>query len=181
MRDLLYALLLPSNNDVAVALADGCLGSQSIAVSAMNSQAALWGLTDTHFANPHGLDDPSNYSTAHDLALLAKYAMTDPVLSQIVSTASFSFTSPDGQTYHLKSTNQLLGQDGVTGIKTGSTDMAGENFIARATISGHQVITVVLGSRDRFADTHQLLLEILKVYRWYDTASASPNSKLHEN
>jgi D-alanyl-D-alanine carboxypeptidase (penicillin-binding protein 5/6) len=164
--NLLYAMLIPSNNDAAVALAEGCLGSQDLAVSSMNSQAAAWKLFNTHFADVHGLDNPGNYSTAHDLALMASYIMSDPTLSQIVSTSSYQIKSLDGQTYNLKSTNQLLGKFGVSGIKTGTTDFAGENFICRASIRGHEIIAVVLGSSDRFADTKKLLLEIARIYRW---------------
>lgn len=175
-QDLLYAMLLPSNNDVAVAIADGCFGSQSAAVSAMNAQAQRWGLSSTHFVNTNGLDDPGNYSTARDLARLALKVMTDPLLSKIVDTSTYSVTSIDGQSYRLKSSNELLGKYGVTGIKTGTTDFAGENFVARASVSGHTIITVVLGSSDRFTDTAKLLQEIKRVYRW-PSPSNSPSSQ----
>jgi serine-type D-Ala-D-Ala carboxypeptidase (penicillin-binding protein 5/6) len=166
IHDLLYAALLPSDNDAAVALADGCFGSQSNAVTAMNRQAIIWKLSSTHFANTNGLDNEGNYSTAHDLAQIGKLTMTDPLLSDIVTAKNYTISSLEGKYYYLKTTNQILGTFGVSGIKTGSTDFAGENFIGRASIDGHIIVTVVLGSSDRFVDTKKLLLEITRIYRW---------------
>ena len=178
-EDLLYAMLLPSNNDVAVTIADGCFGSQDRAVSAMNEQAHIWNLNSTHFANTNGLDNAANYTNAHDLALLGANVMTDPVISKIVSTRSFQISSLDGHVYNLKTTNELLGNYGVNGIKTGTTDFAGENFVARANLHGHQVITVMLGSTNRFSDTQKLLFEIQRVYKWQNASSLIPDTKFH--
>lgn len=164
--NLLYPALLPSDNDAAMALAEGCLGSISAAVQAMNDRAGNWHLKNTHFANPTGLDQDGNFSSAADLAHLASLVTKDPVLASIVATKEKTITDLSGQSYHLKSTNELLGLFGVDGIKTGQTELAGENLIASATLGTHRVITVVLGSSERFIDTLSLLAEIRRVYSW---------------
>lgn len=166
VQDLLKATLIPSANDAAEALAVGCFGSVSDAVKKMNEQASSWHLKGTHFANPMGLDDPENYSTAHDLAWIAELVTTDPEVAAIVATSSSVITTKDGQQFVLNSTNKLLGSNGINGVKTGTTNEAGQNLIASQLMSGHHIITIVLGSHDRFGETQSLLAEIARVYRW---------------
>lgn len=167
LESLLYASLIQSANDAAVALAEGCFGSTNEAVKAMNERAAAWSLTGSHFTNPTGLDEDRNYTTALDLARLTDLVMTDEVIAKIVRLPSVTIYSTDGSvSKRLVSTNKLLGQAGIDGVKTGSTESAGENLIVSANLSGHRIIVVVLGSSDRFSDTRSLLGEITRVYRW---------------
>jgi D-alanyl-D-alanine carboxypeptidase (penicillin-binding protein 5/6) len=123
-------------------------------------------LGNSHFTNPTGLDQVGNYSSASDLVKLAYLVTKDSVIKEITSTALASITSSDGVVINLKNTNKLLGTNNITGIKTGSTELAGENLIASTNVSGHTVITAVLGSSDRFNDTLVLIREIGRVYRW---------------
>lgn len=159
---LLYGTLLNSGNDAAAALAVAAAGSQERFVEEMNALAAELGLQDTHFANPHGLDAEGHYSSAYDLALLAKAALANPAFATIVATPAKEL---EGWQFH--TTNQLLGAyPGVDGVKTGTTDDAGECLVASAMRQGHRVITVVLGSTDRYTDTRALLDFYYRHYRW---------------
>jgi D-alanyl-D-alanine carboxypeptidase len=159
---LLYGTLLNSGNDAAAALAVAAAGSQERFVEEMNALAAELGLQDTHFVNPHGLDSAGHYSSAYDLALLANAALANPTFAAIVAAPAKEL---DGWQFH--TTNQLLGAyPGVDGVKTGTTDDAGECLVASATRHGHRVLTVVLGSTDRYADTRALLDFYYGHYQW---------------
>lgn len=162
VKTLLYGMLLNSGNDAAMALAVAAGGSVEDFVAQMNALAAQLGLKDTHFVNPHGLDAPEHYASAYDLAILAREALKDPHFAEIVATPAIDI---DG--WHFASTNQLLGAyPGVDGVKTGTTDAAGECLVASATGGGHRVIAVVLGSEDRFGDARALLDYYYAYYRW---------------
>lgn len=159
---LLYGTLLNSGNDAAAALAVAAAGSQERFVEDMNALAAELGLQDTHFANPHGLDAEGHYSSAYDLVLLAKAALANPTFVAIVA-----MPAKELEGWQFRTTNQLLGAyPGVDGVKTGTTDTAGECLVASATRQGHRVITVVLGSTDRYADTRALLDFYYRRYQW---------------
>lgn len=157
--ELLHGLFLPSGNDAAEALAEGTSGTEAAFVAKMNAQAQAMGLTGTHFVNPHGLDATGHYSTAHDLAVMAFQALRDPLLASIVRTRHWEMTGPNGQVlFSLNNLNELLGTyPGADGVKTGTTAAAGENLVASATRNGHQLLTVVLGSTDRYADARAIL------------------------
>lgn len=120
VKELLYGLLLQSGNDAAYTLAYACGGNDAFA-DLMNEKAAELGLCDTHFANPHGLDDENHYSTAYDLANLAAYALENQEFREICSCLSAKV----GERY-MKNHNKLLSMyDGTIGIKTGFTKAAG--------------------------------------------------------
>lgn len=155
--DMLYAMLLPSGNDVAFALADNYPGGENAFVAAMNKKARLLHLDNTHFGDPVGLADDEDFSTVRDMALLAAYTKAHPVLSAIVATKEKIISDVQGQTYDLKNTNQLLGLYGVDGVKTGYTGEAGEVLATSTIIHGHRFILIVMKSDDRFADTEKLL------------------------
>lgn len=167
---LLYGLLLPSGNDAAVALAEGTSGSEAAFVAAMNARAAVMGLQGTHFVNPHGLDAAGHYSTAADLATLGRAVLADPVLSQIVDTRheALDATGPGGPApFDLTNLNQLLfTYPGADGVKTGTTEEAGQNLVGAAKRDGHQLLVVVLGSDDRYADAVALLNMGWADWRW---------------
>lgn len=153
MDDLLHGLLLRSGNDAAVAIAEHLAGSESTFVSWMNQRAAALGARNSRFQNPHGLDKTGHYSTAYDLALISRIALVYPTFAEIVRTRTYQF---DGQTW--TNTNKLLWSfEGLEGIKTGTTSGAGYCLVAAASQDGMQLISVVLGSNNRWDDSHRLL------------------------
>ena len=167
IRNLLYGLLIESGNDAAVALAEFNAGSESAFVEKMNAKAASLGLYNTNYVNTTGLDSNIAYSSARDLALLSAYLVTNPTLREIVRLESVDVASVDNLTHHLTNTNILLGEYGIIGLKTGKTPAAGECLITLAVNpSGHEIITVVLGSGNRFSDTRTLIDWIYRAYLW---------------
>lgn len=159
LEDLLWGLLLPSGNDAAVAIAELVGGSQERFVAMMNDKAAELGLRDTHFANPHGLDEKGHYSSAYDLAALTRYAQGIPAFARMVATQQRTVTT--AKVYNLRSTNQLLWRSaefpGVDGVKTGFSDDAGDCIVVSITRGDRRVIIVVMGSEDRVAATIPLI------------------------
>ncbi|HEU0168428.1 MAG TPA: D-alanyl-D-alanine carboxypeptidase family protein [Chloroflexota bacterium] len=160
IRELLYGLLLPSGNDAAEALAEHEAGTEQAFVARMNARAAALGIEDTHFTDPHGLDDPANLMSVADMAKLARYALIhQPLFDQIVKTQSI--TLPATATHHefdLTNLNQLLGSyPGADGVKTGTTEAAGQNLVGSATRGGRRLLAVVFGSTDRYTDAPLLL------------------------
>ncbi|MBE3577816.1 MAG: D-alanyl-D-alanine carboxypeptidase [Limnochordales bacterium] len=156
LEDLLAGLLIRSGNDAAIAIAEAVAGSVEEFAALMNRRAAELGATNSHFVNPHGLDTPDHYTTAYDLALLARTAMNYPLFARLVATRSYSPTSIPGVSWH--NTNRLLWSfDGMEGIKTGTTGRAGNCLVAAASRDGRQLISVVMGSENRWGDTSRLL------------------------
>jgi D-alanyl-D-alanine carboxypeptidase len=125
IQELLYGLMLRSGNDAAVALAIYCGGTVEGFAQLMNDKARVLGLTGTHFVNSNGLDAPDHYSTARDLAILAAYAMDNPIFYKTVSVKTVTV----GQRC-LRNHNKLLWQlDGADGVKTGYTRAAGRILV----------------------------------------------------
>ena len=144
-RQLIYGLLLKSANDVAMALARDNAGSIEAFAEKMDRRAAELGATNSHFANPNGLHDPSHYTTAHDLALIARAAMQQPFFRQVVGTIYYTWKSPKGVVYQLRNHNRLLRHfAGCNGLKTGYTRAAQQVLVSSALREGHEVISVVL-------------------------------------
>ena len=168
VESLLYGLLIASGNDAAFALADSCSESQNQFVVDMNQKAKKLGMANSHFANPAGFDDITQYTTARDLAKLAKAAVADPMIAKIVATKSIVVNDVSGnKTYYLTNVNKLIGQlDGTVGIKTGNTPGAQENLVTKTVRSGHSIISVVLGSKDRFGDSEKLIEWAFANYQW---------------
>lgn len=156
-KDILYGMLLPSGNDAALAIAQNYPGGEKTFVEAMNVKAQALHLQNTHFADPTGLDD-SNITTVIDLSRLAAEAIKNPLFSQVVDTQYWRLQSINTKSvYAVHNLNKLLGIEGVTGIKTGYTEEAGEVLVTSKTEAGHTLIIVVMKSEDRFADTQKLL------------------------
>lgn len=168
VESLLYGLLIASANDAAYALTTACSQSPEQFVVQMNQQAQRLTMTNSHFINPAGFDDQSQYTTAFDLAKLAKAAVTNPLIAKIVATKNAVVTDTAGiKTYYLKNTNELLGKvDGLEGVKTGQTQIALENLVTQTTRNGNTIITVVLGSEDRFGDSQKLIEWTFENYQW---------------
>jgi D-alanyl-D-alanine carboxypeptidase len=164
---LLYGLLLPSGSDGAQALARhvgkelcGCEDrdeAMNAFVGAMNDYAAELGLANTLFTNPSGIDAENTYSTAHDIALLFGELMKNERLAGIVAEPAYQFVSagPEARAYRSETTNELLGQLGVVGGKTGSTEAAGACVVLAREVNGgsNTVITAVLGSDLEYQDS----------------------------
>lgn len=166
LRDLLYGLVLPSGNDAAIAIADGVAGSEPAFVALMNNRAQELGLTHTHFENPHGLDTPGHYTSAHDLAILAAVALRNPIFRQIVSTRRYTIpATSDHKSYHLISGDDLLPgalspYPGAIGVKPGYTGPAGFCMAFAASRHGHLIVGAVLRDpswRVRIVDMRALL------------------------
>jgi len=144
-RQLLYGLLLKSANDVAMVLARDNAGSIPAFSEKMNLRAAQLGATSSHFVNPHGLHDPNHYTTAHDLVLIGRAAMQQPLFREIVSTIYYAWKAPSGQIDQLRNHNRLLRHfAGCNGLKTGYTRIAQQVLVSSALRGGHEVISVVL-------------------------------------
>ena len=154
VQELLYGLMLQSGNDAAVALAIYCGGTVEGFTELMNDKAHRLGMTQSHFANPNGLDSPGNYSTARDMAILTAYAMQNPIFAQTVSTKTITI----GERC-LRNHNKLLWQlEGANGVKTGYTKAAGRILISSVTRMGRQLIAVPFNAPDDWQD-HKTLIE----------------------
>jgi D-alanyl-D-alanine carboxypeptidase (penicillin-binding protein 5/6) len=144
-RQLLFGMLLKSANDVAMCLARDNAGSVPAFAEKMDLRAAELGGTNSHFVNPHGLHDPNHYTTAHDLVLIARAAMQQPLFRQIVSTIYYTWRTPTGEVDELRNHNRLLRHfAGCNGLKTGYTRAAQQVLVSSALRGGHEVISVVL-------------------------------------
>lgn len=156
--DLLHAMLLPSANDVAYALAAFDAGGVGSFVRRMNDRAVALGLRHTHFANPAGFDHAEQYASPRDLLWLTMATLRHPLLRQIVGTRTASISSLEGAMAQLRNTNELLQyNEDVFGVKTGTTDAAGECLIVLFSEGGREYLLVLLGSRDRYADSLRVL------------------------
>ena len=154
LQELLYGLMLSSGNDAAVALAIYCGGTVEGFAELMNDKARNLGLRNTHFENPNGLDSPGHYSTARDLAVLAVYAMENPIFRKTVSTKSLMM----GHRY-LTNHNKLLWRlDGADGVKTGYTRAAGRILVSSAVRNNRRIVAVTIDDPDDWND-HAALLE----------------------
>ena len=160
VEDLLYSLILASANDSAVTIAEGVSGSVPSFVDRMNSTAQRLGLDETSFSNPIGLDDPTNHSSARDLAALAERLMRSKVFRRIADSTEYTVQT-DQRSIQIPTRNTLLLADPtVTGIKTGHTLDAGYVLVGSATRDGVDLISVVLGAPNeaaRDAETAELL------------------------
>ncbi len=156
---LFYGLLLASGNDTAVALAVAAGGSRGRFLAMMNAKARQLGLRDTRFASPSGLLDDGNYSTAWDLAALARYAMRNARFRAVVRTREKTVSwSPPVHAKRYRNHNKLLWRyPGADGIKTGWTTRAGGCLVASARRYGIRLIAVVLGTPDIYGDATRLL------------------------
>ncbi|HET9119705.1 MAG TPA: D-alanyl-D-alanine carboxypeptidase family protein [Solirubrobacterales bacterium] len=160
VRDLLYGLLLPSASDAAITLADAVSGSVPAFVQDMNRTAQKLGLSETSYANPIGLDDPDNYSSAHDLVTLASILLRNRLFARIVNTPAATLSSGD-HPRTVTSRNTLLGQEPwVNGVKTGHTLGAGYVLVGSGTRGSTTLISAVLGTPSEYV-RDQSTLELL--------------------
>ncbi len=156
VEQLLEGLLITSGSDAAITLAEYSSGDTSSFVTEMNANATNLGLVNTHFANPVGWDDPQNYSSAHDIAILSKTLLTNETLREIVSKKTSRIESQNGRSYILVNTNKLLGK-GYLGIKTGTTYGAGESLAIYYKDQNRSVIGVLIAANERFNETAEII------------------------
>ena len=176
LQELLYGLMLSSGNDAAVALAIYCGGTVEGFAEMMNDKARILGLKDTHFENPNGLDSPGHYSTAKDLAVLAAYAMENPIFAKTVSTKSVKI----GDRY-LTNHNKLLWRiDGADGVKTGFTKAAGRILVSSAVRNDRRLIAVTIDAPDDWNDHAALLEEGFSRYRVQTVVTAGQQAGILE-
>lgn len=158
-HDLLRAMLLRSANDGCVAAAEKAAGSVEAFVQLMNQKAALLGCTHTHFENPHGLTAPGHYTTAHDLAIIARTAMQTPRIRNVVKLRySRIQRSIDKRDDIMRNHTHFVGHfPGADGIKTGWTIPAGHCFVGSVTRNGWELISVELHSPSFVKETERLM------------------------
>lgn len=157
LEDMLYGLMLPSGNDAATAIAEHIGGTEENFVEMMDQRALELGALNTQFKNPHGLDDDQHYTTAKDLALIARQAWSIYKFREIVQTKTKDIKEGINPR-QISNTNQLLWEfKGANGIKTGTTPNAGKCLVAAAYKNSFQLISVVLGSNNAFIDSGKLL------------------------
>ena len=153
VQELLYGLMLQSGNDAAAALAIHCGGTVEGFAELMNDKARELGMENSHFVNPHGLDALDHYSTARDLAMLAAYAMDDPIFARTVGAKQVTVGERT-----LTNHNKLLWQlDGCEGIKTGYTKAAGRILVSAASREGRRLVCVTINAPDDWNDHRELL------------------------
>jgi serine-type D-Ala-D-Ala carboxypeptidase (penicillin-binding protein 5/6) len=159
-RHLLYALLLKSANDVAMALARDNAGSIQAFAERMTKRAQALGAESSHFMNPHGLHDPHHYTTARDLARIGREAMKNPLFREIVATPDAWIRKADEWVWFRNHNRLLSRMTECIGVKTGYTRAAQQVLVSAATKSGKEVVSVVLHTnKPGIWDDSKLLLE----------------------
>lgn len=164
MEQLLYALMLESANDAAVAIAEHIAGSVEEFAKMMNSKAKELGATNTNFVNPNGLHDDNHYTTARDLAMIGKYAMTLDKFRSVVREVDYTIpkTNKQEERNYITNSNKLIWKiydkfryEYATGIKTGYTTKAKQCLVGGAQKDGMEVISVVMGAEGQniYSDT----------------------------
>ena len=174
VENLLYGLLIQSGNDAAYVLANIYQGGKNEFVKAMNDKAKELRLYDTQFQNPAGLDSYGHYSTVHDIAILSATAMKNSTFKKIVGTKTITVTDINHTIIHeLKTINDLLGKvSGLKGVKTGWTELAGECLVTYIERGNKKIITVILGSQDRFGESSQLINWVFNNHQWIEVPLA---------
>lgn len=160
LMDLTYALMLKSANDAAVVVAEGLSGNVEAFAVRMNKRAREIGATNSNFHNPNGLPDDEHVSTAHDLAMILRHALTVPGFRGVASTqqTEIPVVGNSVRMVSVKTHNRLLGGYVVPVVgKTGYTRAAGRCFVGAAELGGHEVVVAVLGSTNLWVDARRLI------------------------
>lgn len=167
-ESLIYGALVHSANDAAFTLAENYPGGVPAFVDKMNEKIKELGLTDTHFTNPVGFEDPNHYTTAYDLAQLSRVALNNEKIKKIIATKLISVSDDTYSIFHtLENVNTLLGKvPGVAGVKTGYTPEAHEVLSTIVKRDNNEVLIVILKSSDRFGETEALINWVFNNYKW---------------
>jgi len=168
VKDLLYGLMLRSGNDSAVALAYHVGGTEENFVNMMNDLCKEVGTINTHFTNPHGLDEVDHYTTAYDLALVTAYALNNPIFAEIVSTKHHTIPETNiSDARYLTNKNRLLNSlDGCIGVKTGFTSRAGRCLVSAIKRNDIVLVCVVLNCGPMFEESVALLNKAYSEYNF---------------
>jgi hypothetical protein len=159
---LLHGMMLPSGNDAAEQVAVSIGGTREQYIAWMNEEAAALGLKDTHFINPSGMDADGHYSTAYDMAMLARYAMRNATFRELAAATTYS-----GDGFHMTNLNRLLGvYPGADGVKIGFTDAAQKTIVASAVHDGHRVYVSLMHSQDLPGDCTALFNWVWDSFSW---------------
>lgn len=159
---LVKALMVKSGNDVAKALARDIGGTEQKFVNLMNAKAKQLGMQHSHFKNPHGLTETGQYSTARDIAILARAAIRNSLIANYVKIKGYYFVHSSGKKRWLDNTNELLKTVSYsTGMKTGSTRASGRCLVSSGELNGRKVIVVCLGS-----DAANVFKDSAKLLKW---------------
>lgn len=174
LKDLIYGLMLRSGNDAAIAIGEHVGGSVEGFVHLMNEKARWIGMTDSHFSNPHGLDQDNHYSTAYDMALLMRYAMKNETFRKIAGSVSYQ---AEKEPYPWRNKNKLLTRyyEYCTGGKTGYTSRAGRTLVSSAEKENMELIMVTLNASDDWND-HRNVYEW--AYRTFDLVKIGEKGEL---
>jgi len=171
MRDLLHGLMMPSGNDAGLAIGRAVAGSDAAFVEQMNNLSRRLGLTDTNWANPHGLGGANHYTSAYDLAILSRYYMSFPELRDVV--AKGVYTAEGDRAIQMYTLNPLFGYPGVDGLKTGYTRTAGNTLVTSRVKDGHRIFVVILNDGNRSVDAWALSQWAFATYRWPEQTVAA--------
>lgn len=166
VSELLHGLLIESGADAALTFSNRIVGSENGFAALMNERALKLGLSDTQFTNSVGYDDLGHYSTASDLAKLAKVALSNKEVAEIVAKSSYTARAENGKGYYLSNTNKLVGGTNYKGVKTGTTLAAGGCLISLYDDGSRKIIGVVLASPERFSETQQIVNWARNNFTW---------------
>jgi len=167
LRDLVYGLMLRSGNDSAVAISEEIGGTTKNFVTMMNKRAFEIGAVNTHFMNPNGLHHKEHYTTARDMALIAREAMKNSEFKVVAKAKCWTANRGDGKYNYFYNKNKVIYQyEGGTGIKIGYTTVAGRTLVASSQRNGMELICVVMNAPNWFQDTYNLMDYI---YNQYET------------
>lgn len=164
--DVILGLLISSGNDAAVTLAENYPGGYKAFIEKMNSKTLELGLENTKFSNVSGVQSPDHYTTAYDIAMIARSALDRPVFENIVSQKKATLKSLNGHVYNINTTNILLGKPGFYGVKTGWTPEAGECLVVLAEKDAHPILISILNSQDRFGEAQKIYNWVYENYTW---------------
>ena len=148
VKELLYCLMLSSANDAATALAEHVAGSVEAFAEKMNAKARSLGMKNTHFSNPHGLDDPEHRTTAYDLAILACAALDNPDFAKIVATKHTTIGKDESRRTLTNHNRLLFSLNGCIGVKTGYTIHSGRCLVSACRRNGTTLVCVTLNCRN---------------------------------
>lgn len=175
LRDLVYGLMLRSGNDAAIAIAEQVGGSKDNFVIMMNKKARELGACNTNFVNPNGLHDPEHYTTARDMAIIARAAMKNTEFKKVAATKTWVTDRGEGKYNYFYNKNKVVYQyNGGTGIKIGFTKAAGRTLVASSEKDGMELICVVMNAPNWFQDTYALMDY---AYRQYETTRIAQAQK----
>jgi D-alanyl-D-alanine carboxypeptidase len=159
---LLHGMMLPSGNDAAEQVAVALASSRDQYVDWMNQEAAALGLSNTHFVNPSGMDAMGHYSSAYDMAMLARYAMRNATFRDLAGATRYA-----GDGFRMQNLNRLLDlYPGADGVKIGFTDAAQKTIVASAVRNGHRVYVSLMHSADLVSDCTALFNWVWENFAW---------------